>query len=233
MSHTGEQIELLSDLLERAMPERDAMSVVELDGYVAGLIVCPESIPASDWLPQVWGGNSASGDAGEAARAVEAVMDHYRRVARDLNRDPQAYRPLFGFDPQDGVLLWEPWIHGFQRAMRLRPDAWARIQDSGDEEAAASVHMILAMHEIDQGLSDLEEEAVDEIDRTASDLIPAFVHALNFRNRSRRFDEEMGMGGADGSFDPGARLFPGRRAGRDEPCPCGSGRTYERCCGAN
>ncbi len=31
MSHTGEQIELLSDLLDRAMPERDAMSIVELD----------------------------------------------------------------------------------------------------------------------------------------------------------------------------------------------------------
>ena len=31
MSHTGEQIELLSDLLDRAMPERDVMSIVELD----------------------------------------------------------------------------------------------------------------------------------------------------------------------------------------------------------
>ena len=233
MSHTGEQIELLSDLLDRAMPERDAMSIVELDGYVAGLIVCPESVPASDWLPQVWGGDGASGDAGEAARAVEAVMDHYRRVARILDRDPQAYSPLFGFDPQDGVLLWEPWIHGFQRAMRLRPDAWAAIAESGDEEAAASVNMILAMHEIDQGASELADETIDEIDRTASDLIPAFVHALSFWKKSRQFDDEMGMGGAGDGFDPGARPFPGRRAGRGEPCPCGSGRTYERCCGAN
>jgi len=25
----------------------------------------------------------------------------------------------------------------------------------------------------------------------------------------------------------------GRKIGRNEPCPCGSGKKYKRCCGAN
>jgi preprotein translocase subunit SecA len=25
----------------------------------------------------------------------------------------------------------------------------------------------------------------------------------------------------------------GRKVGRNEPCPCGSGRKYKKCCGAN
>ncbi len=34
-----------------------------------------------------------------------------------------------------GETLWEPWIDGFERAMRLRPDAWEEIALSDDEEA--------------------------------------------------------------------------------------------------
>ncbi len=29
-----------------------------------------------------------------------------------------------------------------------------------------------------------------------------------------------------------ARLQDGRKVGRNDPCPCGSGKKYKRCCGA-
>ena len=33
----------------------DAMLLEELDGFIAGLLVCPELIKPSEWLPVVWG----------------------------------------------------------------------------------------------------------------------------------------------------------------------------------
>ncbi len=33
--------------------------------------------------------------------------------------------------------------------------------------------------------------------------------------------------------DGEGRTFPRRKIGRNEPCPCGSGKKYKRCCGAN
>jgi hypothetical protein len=33
----------------------DAMLLEELDGFIAGLLVCPELIKPSEWLPLVWG----------------------------------------------------------------------------------------------------------------------------------------------------------------------------------
>ncbi len=33
----------------------EAMLLEELDGFVAGLIVCPDLIKPSEWLPFVWG----------------------------------------------------------------------------------------------------------------------------------------------------------------------------------
>ena len=43
------------DRLELYLSELDddAMLLSELDGYLAGVIVCPEMISPSEWLPQV------------------------------------------------------------------------------------------------------------------------------------------------------------------------------------
>lgn len=55
MPHTDKELETLATLL-RALPiENDGMTVSELDGFVAGLLVCPEMIMPSEWLPVVWG----------------------------------------------------------------------------------------------------------------------------------------------------------------------------------
>ena len=49
--------------------------------------------------------------------------------------------------------------------MRLRADAWEEIVESDDEEAAASVSLILTMNEFYYGRCDLSDAAVDELDR--------------------------------------------------------------------
>ena len=44
------------DALLRALPvENVPMSLSELDGFVAGILSCPDVIPPSEWLPHVWG----------------------------------------------------------------------------------------------------------------------------------------------------------------------------------
>ncbi len=88
--------------------------------------------------------------------------------------------------PNGGETLWEPWIDGFERAMRLRPDAWEEIALSDDEEASASVSMIVALNDFYYGRSELTEEAEDELDRLAAGMIPEFVRNLNAWTCQRR-----------------------------------------------
>ena len=199
-----------------------------LDGYVAGLIVCPEPVLPAEWLPTVWGGENGFAELDGADEVAAAVLDHYNRVARELAEEPEAYAPVMEVDRADGELLWGPWINGFERAMRLRADAWDAIAFGDDDEAAASVGTILAMNAFDHGESELTEEEEDEIDRTAPDLIHSMVRHLTAWKSARPL-HRIGLG--DIAFDdPPAH---GRNAASDEPCPCGSGRTYGRCCGAH
>ena len=108
-----------------------------------------------------------------------AAMDHYHRVALELAGDPEAYAPVMEMDDPDGALLWRPWISGFERAMRLRPDTWEEIALGDDEDAAASVDLIRAMSGWDSGNSELTAEAEDDLDRTMPELIPTLVLRLN------------------------------------------------------
>ena len=232
MSGTDPDLDRLHDLLNAIPAERDGMTIAELDGYVAALIVCPDMILPSEWLPGVWGGEHEFADVDEAEATIAAVMEHYNRIARELAERPENYAPVLEIDPNSGETLWEPWIDGCERAMRLRPDAWEEIALSDDEEASASVSMIVALNDFYYGRSELTEEAEDELDRMAPGLIPEFVRNLNAWTKSRH----AGIRGSSVA-QPHVRFGEeeptsfGRKVGRNEPCPSGSGRKYKRCCG--
>ena len=51
MSHTKRQLDALNRMLFELPDDSDAMPLSEFDG----LVVCPEVIPPSEWLPVVWG----------------------------------------------------------------------------------------------------------------------------------------------------------------------------------
>ena len=94
--------------------------------------------------------------------------------------------------------------------------------------------MILALSEIHYGRSELTEEAEGDLDRLAPGMIPQFVCNLNAWTKSRDMDNRAGSAGGvpseiHGDDPPGF----GRKVGRNEPCPCGSGRKYKCCCGAH
>ena len=71
----------------------ETMLIEELDGFIAGLLVCPDLIKPSEWLPIVW--NRDSGDPqptfdnlDHANRVLGLIMEHYNGVARTLMDRP-------------------------------------------------------------------------------------------------------------------------------------------------
>ena len=55
------------------------------------------------------------------------------------------------------------------------------------------------------------------------------------RNIQRKKDREMAelqFVGGDGSAAGQQPVVKGDKVGRNDPCPCGSGKKYKKCCGA-
>ena len=205
----------------------EAMLIEELDGFIAGLLVCPELIVPGDWLPLVWRDDSADQqpvfeDLDHANRVLGLVMEHYNDVARTLMDNPDRYSPLFAIDKRNADVLWELWIEGFDKAVALRPKAWTKLLDA-DVETAAAMSGMLLLADIARGEKEVDDR--DPILAAAPDKIADWVVILNeWRLVNTQPVQDT---------DPRVVTVPRKKVGRNEPCPCGSGKKYKKCCGLN
>jgi uncharacterized protein len=174
MHHTDAELDRLDEILAGLPAENDGMLLSEFDGFCAGLLVCPEMILPSEWLPVVWGDEVTPSFASleEVQTATDLIETHYNRVARSLTPPSSGYLPILDLDPINGDTMWELWVAGFEQAMALRSECWEAIVESGDEEAASSISLMLALHQIDIGTSELPMNAVDELSKMAPGMIP-------------------------------------------------------------
>ena len=91
-----------------------------------------------EWLLTIpWNGCSASvecavwGSEGEDDLAFDSldhlnrvlglVMEHYNDVARTLIERPDRYGLRFAVDKRHNEILWEIWVAGFEKAVKLPP----------------------------------------------------------------------------------------------------------------
>jgi uncharacterized protein len=201
----------------------EAMQLSELDGFMAGVIVCPELIMPSEWLPHIWGGEDGDpvfDGIEQLQETVDLVMKHYNAIARALHRG-EGYTPIFDVDPRHGGVEWNIWIRGFERAMELRPAGWTMVMEGDDEDAGTALAGIAALITIVRDDGELDGEAVKELTAAAPTLIGPWILKLNAWRLRSCFD----------SLDEFSA--PASKVGRNEPCPCGSGIKYKKCCGLN
>jgi uncharacterized protein len=216
--------------LDRALldlPSDDAMTLSEFDGFCAGLLVCPDLIMPGEWLSRVWGedpdGAPVFDDANDARRLIGMLTDHYNDMATILLRGQGHYAAIYDVDTRHDEALWEVWVEGFEAAMRLRPDSWHAIVRDTDEEAVAAFSFMVALIDIAHRESELSTDSIEEITHSAHEIIPGLVEALyDWRLRQDQ--------GALATRRPAAARG---KTGRNDPCPCGSGKKYKKCCGLN
>jgi uncharacterized protein len=225
MDKEEKRLDRLSKLLHALPVDNMPMTLSELDGYVTGALACPEMIPPSEWLPQVWGetGEAEFVDQRIAEETIGAVMMHYNSVAEALTRSLWI-EPIYEVDTNSDETLWEPWVDGYTRAMGLRPDAWEKLLDRADAETRNTMIFLMALQDIYTGKSKFTEYEIDEIDREAPDLIPNCVATILHQSRPE-------LAGAVAANLPGMPHKAAPRPGRNDPCSCGSGRKYKQCCG--
>ncbi len=206
--------------------DSEPMLLSELDGFLAGILVCPELIMPREWLPVVLGQEDGSlgalNDEAALQETVELVLEHYNAVSRELQGCDGSYRPVFDIDTRHDETLWELWAGGFGRAMELRPESWAAITRADDEGAMLALAGMTALVSLaDDGTGTAyDRERTAALTEAAPDLIPEWVETLN---RSRLLH----------AMDQPRAPAKSTKVGRNDTCPCGSGKKYKKCCGLN
>jgi uncharacterized protein len=148
----AELSELEGYLGSEALPEA-CMDLEMLDGFLAAVVVGPELIAPSEWLPLALGfldegdEEPVFRDEREGERILNLVMRYYNSISIVLQEVPESYAPLFyetADDPdEEDVPVGMLWAEGFLAGVAMRQDQW---QPLVDDEAATEVTMpILAL----------------------------------------------------------------------------------------
>ena len=90
-----------------------------------------------------------------------------------MSKGQGRYKPFPELDARHDEVLWELWIEGFEAAMKLRPDCWGSIAESGEEQAGAALAGMITLVEIARDESDLERDAIDALTQEAPTLFRA------------------------------------------------------------
>ncbi len=216
---TDAELARLDTLLETLSPE-DSMTLEELDGFFAALACCVEQVPMDEYLPLVLGVDDlAALPAADLAELRKLLEVHWLAVVGQLY-DAEGFAPVLSYD-ENGTAQGNAWAIGFLRGMAVRPDAWSALDDDEDAVDILDPMMRLA-EELEPG--DGEPEVISDEERPG--VIEAMfdsvmdIHAF-FREKRER------------NLAPRTQRREGGKVGRNDPCPCGSGKKYKLCCGAD
>ena len=226
---SDEEIDELDQFLLSDAVSDDAMMLDMLDGYLTAIIVGPATIAPSQWLPGVWGDAEDAAPEFEsmeqAQRVLELMLRHMNDILWSMQDDPDAFEPFLSTRQyeQREYLDGEMWAHGFVSGIDLCREDWQALFDDPDGNAALRPLILLGADKVSE-----EEEKLTRWPAQREELskqIAASASAIyRFWLPRRRQAHERLIAETVRRTEP--------KVGRNDPCPCGSGKKFKKCCGA-
>lgn len=185
------------------------------NGLMTAVIVGPEVVRPNEWMRLIV---DTSGQRDSNAQlAMNMLLLDYHKILTSLTTDENVYKPLY-WEDENGRPVLRDWAEGFWTGLCLRREAWTRMYD--DQEARVALLPILLCLENTKLRPEIEKAGVDmqELIDEALDGLPKKVQYIHDYWQKRQSD--------------GAATFRRVRekVRRNDPCPCGSGRKYKKCC---
>jgi len=221
---TDQELARLDELLAAINPD-ESMLLEELDGFFAALACSPEPVSEDEYLPVVLGledRKAAPDDDTPDVAEIRRLLQKHRAAVSGQLFEGEGYSPVLGYD-EDDQAHGNAWAVGFVRGMGMRPDAWAVVEE--DEEVADALEPVFRLVEEVEPDGDREPEPIADDEREAAiesmldGVMDIYDYFREQRERNLAPKEPIRR-------DP-------QKVGRNDPCPCGSGRKYKACHGAD
>jgi uncharacterized protein len=208
----GVGLDALDAFLSSDQSPPDSMMLSDLDGFLTAIAIGPELVSPSEWMLVIWGGDDPIfANEAQMQAVLGGILSRYNQIRHEIADG--TFEPILWSDT-DGTVIATDWAEGFMQGVGLRATKWERLFRS--EGGGHLIFPILALcgDENGESLLGIEPEDEDRITAEAATLLPGCAMAIADYWRRRR-----PMPGATG------------KPGRNDPCPCGSGNKFKKCCG--
>ena len=205
----------LMELLDDKSEAHNTMRCDEVQGFMMALLSGPDALNPTNWLPEILGEESLF-DAKERTEIERLVMAMAADMRMKLNE--KILPDLWFYEDEAGNPDFYTWCNAYLYALDIVPTDWFEAVDQ--EEFEDLFYPIMALG----GIYDDEENGEvilhlneKELTQLESDLphvlLDIYWYWQAIINKPQTVRRE------------------GEKVGRNDPCPCDSGKKYKSCCG--
>ena len=204
----------------------ESMTLDTLDGYLHAIAIGPVTLHPRQWMPGIWGEGDSIMPPVESIeklnRILGLVMRLFNSIIAALEDLPREIYPLWNEQEYRGKEYddAEGWANGFCDGVKLCQCEWQPLLDTPQGQAWYRPLGLLGEDDFVP-----EQDALTKTPAMRGKLalqIPAAVVAMYehwLPYRQALYEREV------------AKTLQ-EKVGRNESCPCGSGKKFKKCCGA-
>ena len=228
------EIGQLDEFLTSESTPKEAMDISMMDGFVTALASGPNMMMPSSMLRWIWDANRGEqsptfASAAESKHIVELIIRYWNNVTDTLNNTLDGYQPLLLQREVDGapIPVIDEWCVGYYTCIAIDRAAWAPLMAQHPEWFA-----VIMLYGTEDGWDELKrrQDSLEQHQALADSLAGSVRNIHRYWLEQRRTQIARGeIPGVIGRREP---IRHGPKIGRNDPCPCGSGRKYKRCHGA-
>lgn len=221
---TEQETDQLENLLASDIFKGEAMPLDFLQGFLCAVASGPDIIPPSVWLPLALGESTEYESKEQAQEVMDLVMKLYNSIASSLLNGEEFDLFLYGLEDNPDELDYAAWCEGYVYGSQIGDTNWfeAAGEYSPDLSEKLEVFFLLsgmlkedALKHKEPWLSRKEEQKALA---KAQEEFPSAISAIYRFWQTKRTPQS-----------PVKRDTP--KVGRNDPCPCGSGKKFKQCCG--
>jgi yecA family protein len=212
---SGDELAWLDVALLRTLPAKN-MPLEHADGFLTALAAGPVRVPAAEYLAEILPaeGETSGFDSPEHKELVAALLTRrHDAIERDLAAAKAPEPWVYGFDDDFRGTLW---VGGYLQGVMARNADWEPLmRDQRLANTLVAPLFVMLPDPKHGGKSVLSDEQRLSL-----------IHALP---EIALATKAYWQGDWHPLLDAPVQRAP--KIGRNDPCPCGSGKKYKRCCG--
>lgn len=220
---TEQELDRLEDLLSSEAFGDETMPLDTLQGFLCAVISGPVQIPSGVWMPLVFGDTDYENQA-QGPEIVALLLKFHNSIAAALADDAEFDLILYGLEDDPDQLDFAAWSDGYVYGSQIGDVDWFEAAGEFAHDLSEKMEVFFLLNGMlkedtlknkEPWLSAKEEK---KLLVQAQEDMPETVGALY------RFWRSLNA--------PVATLRrEAPKVGRNDPCPCGSGKKFKQCCG--
>lgn len=221
---TDREIDRLEELLASDIFHGDAMTLDFLQGFLCAIASGPEEIHYTRWIPIVVGESPRYPSKDQEKEVASLLLKFYHTIVTMLTSGDELELILYGLESDPEALDYGAWCEGYIYGTQIGKTNWIEAAGEFTPELTEKMEAFFLL----SGM--LKEDALKHNEPWLSPKEEDRALAMAEENLAETITDIH-------------RFWQTRRAapqavqrdtptpGRNDPCPCGSGKKFKDCCG--